>query len=345
MEEMYQTYKDVAEFFIVYVAEAHASDDRFPVGYAKDLGIKEHTTYGQRCAVAQRLVDEKKLNIPCLIDQMSNGASKAYQALPDRLYLVDRGGRLAVAGKRGPWGFKPAMDQAIKWLAVYKDSGVEPAPGAFQEVDSGEDYRELAMRMNGAYTKGDYQQALDLALKMNGMMEGDPGTMYNIACMQSLLGHKSDALDWLAKAIDAGYRDTDHLLADDDFKSIRAEQRFADLVKRTRSNSGGDRAMKGTAPGTGAIVGDWAMKTDAGGQSIEAIMSLSVANGQLVGMWKSMGREMKMTDLKIEGNRLSFKRAMGPEQVLSFTGSVDGNAISGAYKSDFGEMPCKGKRK
>ena len=40
-----------------------------------------------------------------------------------------------------------------------------------------------------------------------------------------------------AKAIDAGYTDADHLVADEDFKSIRDEQRFTDLVKRIRGGS------------------------------------------------------------------------------------------------------------
>lgn len=33
----------------------------------------------------------------------------AYAAWPERLYLVDLGGRVAYAGGRGPFGFKPAQ--------------------------------------------------------------------------------------------------------------------------------------------------------------------------------------------------------------------------------------------
>ncbi len=45
MEEMYRKYRDVAEFYIVYISEAHAEDDEWSVPYAKKLGIKEHKTY------------------------------------------------------------------------------------------------------------------------------------------------------------------------------------------------------------------------------------------------------------------------------------------------------------
>ena len=126
MEKMYQDYKGVAEIYIVYISEAHAVDDRRPVPYAKDLGIKEHKTYGERCSVAKSLVKDKKLTIPCLIDNMDNEVDKHYNGHPDRVFLVRKDGLLAVAGKRGPWGFKPAMEEAEKWLAEYKKTGKEP---------------------------------------------------------------------------------------------------------------------------------------------------------------------------------------------------------------------------
>jgi len=123
---MYQTYKDVADVYIVYISEAHAADDSWPVGYAKELGITEHKNYGQRCEVAERLVKDKKLTIPFLVDNMDNHVAKAYKGWPDRIFLVRKDGRLAVGGKRGPWGFKPALDQTIAWLAEYKRTKREP---------------------------------------------------------------------------------------------------------------------------------------------------------------------------------------------------------------------------
>ncbi len=126
MEQMYLDYKDIAEFFIVYIKEAHAADGRRPVGYAKEKGIKQHTNFGERCAVAERLVKEKKLTIPCLIDNMDDKANKAYQAYPDRVFLIRKDGRLAVAGDRGPWGFAPGIKAAKKWLEEFDASGKEP---------------------------------------------------------------------------------------------------------------------------------------------------------------------------------------------------------------------------
>lgn len=126
MEKMYQDYKDVAEFRLVYIKEAHALDSSWPVGYAKEMGIKQHKTYGERCSVANKLLSDKNLHIPTLADDMDDTANKAYKGWPDRLFVIRKDGKLAVAAKRGPWGYKPAIDATKAWLASYKETGKEP---------------------------------------------------------------------------------------------------------------------------------------------------------------------------------------------------------------------------
>ena len=139
---MYQEYKDVAEFRMVYINEAHASDGRRPVGYAKELGITEHDDYSERCTTAQMLIDDKSLTLPCVIDGMDNKVNKSYHAWPDRVFLIRKDGRLAVAADRGPWGFKPALDATSDWLASYKESGNEPElPKAEEKTGTKSDRR------------------------------------------------------------------------------------------------------------------------------------------------------------------------------------------------------------
>ena len=139
MERIYKTYKDIADVYIVYISEAHAVDDRRPVGIAREKGIKEHTTYGERCAVAESLVKDKKLTIPCLIDGIDDAVDKDYNGHPDRVFLVGKDGKLAIAGKRGPWGFKPALEEAEAWLAEYKKTGKEPALKKAEKKDDKKD--------------------------------------------------------------------------------------------------------------------------------------------------------------------------------------------------------------
>lgn len=111
---------------MVYIREAHAEDGRAPVPYARELGIREHKNLTQRCETAQRLIDDKKLTLPCLIDDMKDTANKGYSAWPDRVFIIRKDGRIAVAAERGPWGFEGGLRAAREWLAAFKKDGTEP---------------------------------------------------------------------------------------------------------------------------------------------------------------------------------------------------------------------------
>ncbi len=52
-----------------------------------------------------------------MIDDLANSTEIAYTAWPDRLYVLDRDGRIAYKNKPGPYGFKPAeMAEVLKRL-------------------------------------------------------------------------------------------------------------------------------------------------------------------------------------------------------------------------------------
>ncbi len=95
------------------------------------------------------------------------------------------------------------------------------------------------------------------------------------------------------------------------------------------------------------IIGDWAMETEFQGDLIPALMTLSVKDGKLAGVWVSMDQEMEMIDLEFDGKNLGFKRAMGEGgQTIDFEGIVEGDEISGNYLSPMGgEYKCTGQRK
>jgi type I thyroxine 5'-deiodinase len=51
------------------------------------------------------------------VDSIDNRVEAAYTGWPDRLYLVDRGGRVLYKSKPGPFGFHPNdLATAIKGL-------------------------------------------------------------------------------------------------------------------------------------------------------------------------------------------------------------------------------------
>ncbi len=127
MEAMYQAYREIAEIRLIYIREAHAADGKWPVDYAKRLGINEHRTFGERCATAKSFLDDHTLTIPCLIDTIEDQVNDAYSAWPDRIYIVRTDGRLALVARPGPAGFAPGLSAARQWLEELSKTGLEPA--------------------------------------------------------------------------------------------------------------------------------------------------------------------------------------------------------------------------
>lgn len=262
MDKLYQDYKDIAEFYLVYITEAHAVDDKYPVGYAKELGIREHTSYGERCTVAERLLGDKALTIPCLVDNMDNAVQDAYKAWPTRVFLVRMDGRLGVAAGRGPWGYVPALKETEKWLAEFRETGSEPPlpevkEGATEESEAdrtGGQWQqqaakvgELTQELMELAMKGDHEQALEVALqavdhakslhKQAGAQAAPMVSMtnYNAACMYSLMKRKDKAFEHLRATVDAGSFGGDlaeQIQSDADFDNIRDDPRYAEIIKK-----------------------------------------------------------------------------------------------------------------
>jgi Iodothyronine deiodinase len=57
--------------------------------------------------VAGTCVTKLAIEFPAVVDDLSNSVERAYTAWPDRLYVIDREGRVAYKSKPGPFGFKP----------------------------------------------------------------------------------------------------------------------------------------------------------------------------------------------------------------------------------------------
>lgn len=111
---MAATYKDLAQFLVIYIKEAHPADD-WPMRVNRRLKfIKDPTNAFERFQVASTCVSDLKISIPCLIDDMENTAARAYKGHPDRLYVVGKDGTIVYRGGPGPMGFKPKdMEKAL----------------------------------------------------------------------------------------------------------------------------------------------------------------------------------------------------------------------------------------
>ena len=104
-------------FYGVYIQEAHPSDG-WVMRNNVQAGITVATplNFGERTGVAKTCATSLNLPMPTLVDTMDNAVNYQYSAWPDRIYVVDAEGRIAVQAAHGPRGFKPGVEATEKWL-------------------------------------------------------------------------------------------------------------------------------------------------------------------------------------------------------------------------------------
>jgi hypothetical protein len=105
-------------FFVVYIREAHPSDAwQVPSNFKDDVVYASPDDSNERVELANVCVKKLGIEIPALVDHFDDSTDTAYSGWPDRLYLIDREGRIAYKSKPGPFGFKPdELERAIREL-------------------------------------------------------------------------------------------------------------------------------------------------------------------------------------------------------------------------------------
>jgi hypothetical protein len=95
-------------FYVVYIEEAHPIDAWQDDDNIKaKIFLRSTRTLAERCAVAGTCLTKLGIEFPAIVDDEANSTERAYTAWPDRLYVIDRDGRVAYKSKPGPFGFKP----------------------------------------------------------------------------------------------------------------------------------------------------------------------------------------------------------------------------------------------
>jgi hypothetical protein len=96
------------EFFVVYIQEAHPSDAwQMRSNLEQNVVFKTPRTDEERSEVAGICLVKLGIELPAVLDGIDNRTEAAYTGWPDRLYVIDRDGRIAFKSKPGPFGFKP----------------------------------------------------------------------------------------------------------------------------------------------------------------------------------------------------------------------------------------------
>jgi tetratricopeptide (TPR) repeat protein len=153
----------------------------------------------------------------------------------EELYVVQQG--------RARFEFDGEQVDAPAGALVYARPGVKRT--AFAEepettilaigATPGEAYEpggwELWAPVRALYQKGEYAEAADL---MRDVVEANPqyaDLFYNLACVESLAGRTTDALDHLRRAIEMSERFRAYAKDDSDLDPIREDPAFKELVE------------------------------------------------------------------------------------------------------------------
>ena len=115
---MYETYGERVQFVLVYVREAHPNDDGRPMArpnVQENIDLAGAKSYEEKAEYGALCVRKLDIHFTTVIDEMDAKVEKNYAALPDRMYLVDKTGKIAYKSAPGPHGFLPEdLEVAIK---------------------------------------------------------------------------------------------------------------------------------------------------------------------------------------------------------------------------------------
>src|SRR5262249_11988001 len=113
-------YGDRVMFVSVYLRETHPVDGwRLPENDKVGLFIKQPRTKAERDGVAQQCCATLRMTMPLVVDEIDDRVGHAYSGMTDRLYIIDRHGKVVFKSGRGPIGFKPLeMEQSLMMLLM-----------------------------------------------------------------------------------------------------------------------------------------------------------------------------------------------------------------------------------
>ncbi len=91
-----------------------------PSNVKDNVLIASPRSFEERGDVAGACVRKLGIEFPALVDDFKDTTEIAYTGWPDRLYVIDREGRIAYKGAPGPYGFLPqevgkTLQRLVPW--------------------------------------------------------------------------------------------------------------------------------------------------------------------------------------------------------------------------------------
>ncbi|EDV18712.1 uncharacterized protein TRIADDRAFT_34769, partial [Trichoplax adhaerens] len=109
-------------FNTIYIKEAHAADEWALPVTNENLGVcfLQPKKLEARINIAKQFINRFQFQLPFFIDCIENDTMKAYDAVPERLYVVDDG-KIVYSGGPGPFAY--SLDDMEQFLEKYVVEG------------------------------------------------------------------------------------------------------------------------------------------------------------------------------------------------------------------------------
>ena len=131
IEKLREEFSSQAEFAIVYIKEAHPEDEWQSENNVKqDVLYRQPKTFEARMEVAREFVDRMGVETDAYVDDIRNTALACYAAWPERIYVIDRDGRISYKGGVGPFYFDPDELRELLENLAPQSSGFLPIPSS-----------------------------------------------------------------------------------------------------------------------------------------------------------------------------------------------------------------------
>lgn len=114
--EVVRDFEEVADFLIVYICEAHPTDEW---RWNNNVEIQQHRTIQERLEAAEMLKKKSKCSAPVVVDTMANKTNSAYGAWPERFFIIQEG-KLVYVGGTGPYNY--SLPEVRSWLKNYANN-------------------------------------------------------------------------------------------------------------------------------------------------------------------------------------------------------------------------------
>lgn len=119
VEKIRKDFENEVELVLVYIKEAHPEDEwQMDSNVESEVVFEQPKTFEARSDLAQTFVDRMKVETETLVDDIRNTAMACYAAWPERIYVIDREGRILYKGGMGPFYFAP--DELREFLTNMK---------------------------------------------------------------------------------------------------------------------------------------------------------------------------------------------------------------------------------